>query len=286
MSSSSPSIVSFDSIVSDLQPLTVPELYGTAVTRTNSVSSWTGEPSATDPSTHLGLDHPFLRYDTRFFEGGNVTFLPAQLGTSDHEALAAQRRPTRRLRGLPLRILSQVVKACLPCRDFEGRNLSHQQWALILHLSMRWGSASILKLALKSINPPTPHDQFMLAHPMWSTNGPTVAHQMGIWDVVLVAVREDTRSYILPIDGAEVTRIVEAALVGKLPRNDDDSASPEGGAAKNKISNLGEMTQLEGKGIAKSPEENGMQGVGNAARLAQASLKRDGERNPKPIGEY
>ena len=55
---------------------------------------------------------------------------------------------------------------------------------------------------------------------------------------------------------------------------------------KQKISNLGEMTQLEGKGIAKSPEENGMQGVGNAARLAQASLKRDGERNPKPIGEY
>ncbi|KAI9442093.1 hypothetical protein BJY52DRAFT_1194794 [Lactarius psammicola] len=233
MSSSSPSIVSFDSIVSDLQPLTVPELYGTAVTRTNSdliIRSY-------------DMIRAFLRAEmSRFWLttpavasiGSSFLAIPCTLPFSPPNLVQVTTKLLL-LRDVQREDFEAFLSVFYP-KDFEGRNLSHQQWALILHLSMRWGSASILKLALKSINPPTPHDQFMLAHPMWSTNGPTVAHQMGIWDVVLVAVREDTRSYILPIDGAEVTRIVEAALVGKLPRNDDDSASrasPEGGAAKN-----------------------------------------------------
>ncbi len=59
---------------------------------------------------------------------------------------------------------------------------------------------------------------------------------MRIEDVVLVAaVREDVRGRVLRVDGTKVTRIAEAALAGKLPCSEGDSASrasPEGGAPK------------------------------------------------------
>jgi len=63
----------------------------------------------------------------------------------------------------------------------------------------------------------------------------TEVRQMCIEDVVLVGVREDVQSRVLLINGAKVTRIEEAALAGKLPHNEGDSASrasPEGGATK------------------------------------------------------
>jgi len=71
-------------------------------------------------------------------------------------------------------------------------------------------------------------------------------------DVVLVAaVREDVRSRVLRVDGAKVTRILEAALAGKLPRNEGDSAShanPEGGAAKQGSSSTTAVPPVGAKG--------------------------------------
>ncbi|KAI0246633.1 hypothetical protein BJV78DRAFT_102259 [Lactifluus subvellereus] len=46
--------------------------------------------------------------------------------------------------------------------DFEGHDLSYEQWKSVLHLSTRWEFASLRKLAMKSIKPPTPYDQLLL----------------------------------------------------------------------------------------------------------------------------
>jgi hypothetical protein len=142
----------------------------------------------------------------------------------------------------------------LSCRDFEEHNLSYQQWKSVLHLSTCWGFASIRKLALKFINPPTPHDRLMLARTyavnQWVVPALTAlceradpltlteARPMRIEDIVLVAaVREEVRGRGR-IDASKVTRIVEVALAGKLPRFEGDSASRpglEGGVAKQGI---------------------------------------------------
>ncbi|KAH9006204.1 hypothetical protein EDB86DRAFT_2872300 [Lactarius hatsudake] len=318
--STAPSVVSFDSS-SDVHP-------GPGATEkgTNSVNISTGEPSGTltPPSTYPGVDDSFQRHNTYFFKDGNITFLVdgtlycvhrfffsrdsayfstrlAQLGTRDHEALTT----LVSLGDVEREDFEALLSVIYP-KDFEEHSLSYRQWKSVLHLSTRWGFASIRKLALKSINPPTPHDRLILARTytvdQWVQPALTAlceraeplslteALQMRMEDVVLVAaVREDVRSHVLRIDGAKVARVVEAALAGK--RNEGDSASrasPEGGAAKqgtgstttaSPVGAKGEeipnfFSQPKGKGVAKSPEENATQkGVGNAAGLAQAAPK-------------
>lgn len=103
----------------------------------------------------------------------------------------------------------------------------------MLHLSTRWGFASIRKLALNAIEPPTPHDRLRLAR-TYSVDDWVVpalsalcerraplsldeARHMSIEDVVVVAtVREDIRNHALRIDAAEIPLRVEAAQAGKL----------------------------------------------------------------------
>ena len=103
----------------------------------------------------------------------------------------------------------------------------------MLHLSTRWGFASIRKRALSSIKPPTPHDRLLLAR-TYSVDDWVVpalsalcermtpltlseARQMDIEDVVLVStVREDIRSLTLQVDAAEIPRRIEAVQAGKL----------------------------------------------------------------------
>ena len=103
----------------------------------------------------------------------------------------------------------------------------------MLHLSTRWGFASIRKLALSSIDPPTPHDRLLLAR-MYSVDDWVVpalsalcertapltlseAQQMNIEDVVLVStVREDIRGRTVQVDRAEIPLRVEAEQLGAL----------------------------------------------------------------------
>jgi len=103
----------------------------------------------------------------------------------------------------------------------------------VLHLSTRWGFASIRGLALGSIKPPTPHDRLLLAR-TYSVDDWVVpalsslcerttplslseARQMSIEDVVLVStVREDLRGHALQVDLAEIPLRVEAEQVGAL----------------------------------------------------------------------
>ena len=120
----------------------------------------------------------------------------------------------------------------------------------MLHLSTRWDFASIRRLALNNIQPPTPYDRLLLARTYsvdhWVIPALSAlcertaplnldeARQMDIEDVVLVAtVREDIRNHTLQVDAAEIPRRVEAAQAGKLVHDVDVSpAVPTGGAVE------------------------------------------------------
>jgi hypothetical protein len=103
----------------------------------------------------------------------------------------------------------------------------------VLQLSTRWDFASIRRLALNNIQPPTPHDRLLLAR-TYSVNDWVVpalyelcersaplslneARKMDVEDLVLVAtVREDVRNRALQVHVAEIPGPVEAAQARKL----------------------------------------------------------------------
>jgi len=128
-------------------------------------------------------------------------------------------------------------------RNFEQHDLSYEEWKSVLHLSTRWDFASIRRLALNNIQPPTPYDRLLLARTYsvdhWVVPALSAlcerraplsldeARQMNIEDVVLVAtVREDIRSHAVQVDAAEIPRRVEAAQAGKLVHVDGVGVSP------------------------------------------------------------
>lgn len=117
--------------------------------------------------------------------------------------------------------------------DFEGHDLSYEQWKSVLRLSTLWGFASLRRLALGSIEPPTPFDQLLLARAYsvdeWVLPAlselceRTVplslkeARQMSIEDIVLVTtVREDIRHHTLQVDTAEIPHCIVAAQAGMV----------------------------------------------------------------------
>src|SRR5260221_4774976 len=129
--------------------------------------------------------------------------------------------------------VSLLIEACVFFRNFEESDLSYEEWKSVLHLSTRWGFASLRKRALSSIEPPTPHDRLLLAR-TYSVNDWVVpalsalcerttpltlseARQMSIEDVVLVStVREDIRGCTLQVNAAEIALRVEAEQLGVL----------------------------------------------------------------------
>ena len=113
-------------------------------------------------------------------------------------------------------------------RNFEAHELSYEQWKSVLHLSTRWGFSSLRKLAIKSIRPPTLHDQLVLARTysveQWVLPALTAlcsralplsldeARHMDIEDVILVAaVREEIRGDALRVDAADIPQHVDMA---------------------------------------------------------------------------
>jgi hypothetical protein len=202
---------------------------------------------------HATLDDSFVRHDAYYFKDGNVTFLIdgtlycvhryffsrdsvhfstrfAQLGLRDHEAL-----PTIISIGDVERNDFEALLSVLYPVDFETQELTYEQWKSVLHLSTRWDFTSLRKLALKSIRPPTSHDQLVLARTysvgewvlpaltaLCSRSLPLSLHearQMNMEDVILVAtVREEIRDGTLRVDVADIPRCVEAAQAGKLNR--------------------------------------------------------------------
>jgi hypothetical protein len=142
----------------------------------------------------------------------------------------------------------------------------------MLHLSTRWGFASMRGLTLSSIEPPTPHDRLILARTYsvddWvilalsalcereAPLGLDEARQMDIEDVVLVTtVREVIRSRSLQVDAAEIPRRVEAAQVGKLVHADSvgiSPAVPTSGAVEQAPSSVDRKQASKGQDTEKS----------------------------------
>jgi len=122
----------------------------------------------------------------------------------------------------------------IPTRNFEEQDLSYEQWRSVLHLSTRWGFASLRKLALRSIEPPTVYERLLLARTYavdhWIVPALTAlcertvplsldeARGMSMEDVVLVAtVREDIRSKAIRfgVSSFEISRRIEAMQDGR-----------------------------------------------------------------------
>ncbi|KAI0262150.1 hypothetical protein BC834DRAFT_829322, partial [Gloeopeniophorella convolvens] len=106
--------------------------------------------------------------------------------------------------------------------------LSYEQWRGVLHLSTLWGFASARRLALNSLEPPTPFDQLLLGRaysvdhyivPALSSLCERPApltldeiRQMSLEDVALVTtVREIIRTSTLEMASPDVFNIVKAA---------------------------------------------------------------------------
>ena len=152
--------------------------------------------------------------------------------------------------------------------DFEGHDLSYEQWKSVLHVSTHWGFASLRRLALGSIEPPTPFDQLLLARAYsvdeWVLPAlselceRTVplslkeARQMSTEDIVLVTtVREDIRHHALQVDTAEIPHCIEAAQAGMVaiaaaastrafrPPKSDATSSPSARGSRLSIGSMG-----------------------------------------------
>ena len=156
-------------------------------------------------------------------------------------------------------------------RNFEQHDLSYEEWKSVLHLSTRWDFASIRRLALNNIQPPTPYDRLLLARTYsvdhWAIPALSAlcerraplsldeARQMNIEDVVLVAtVREDIRTHAVQVDTAEIPRRVEAAQAGKLVHVDDvgvSSAVPTSGSVEQASSSVDQKRASEDHGTEK-----------------------------------
>ncbi|KAH9005685.1 hypothetical protein EDB83DRAFT_753127 [Lactarius deliciosus] len=260
--SSAASIVSFDSTFSDTYPSHLqmsptaepPGLpsHGFGAKQTSLPRFSEGKIPRND---HTTPDDSFIRHEMAYyFKDGNVTFLVdgtlycvhryffardsvyfskrfAQLDIRDHEAL-----PTIISIGDVERKDFEALLSVLYPANFEAHELTYEQWKSVLHLSTRWGFASLRKLALKSIKPPTSHDLFLLARTYsvdhWVLPALTAlckrslplsldeARQMSMDDVVLVAtVREEIRGGRLRVEAADIPRHIEVAQAGKLNRS-------------------------------------------------------------------
>jgi len=236
------SIVSIESIASDTSILA----HSISEVSRRSMESMSRKVA---PSVHLPVDSPFIRHEKYFFQDGNITFLVdgtlycvhryffsrhseyfssrlAKFSIREHEALSV----IISLGDVERKDFEAFLSVIYP-DDFEGHDLSYEQWKSVLDLSTRWSFVSLRRLALGSIDPPTPFDQLLLARAYsvdeWvlpalselcertvplSLNE---ARQMSIEDVVLVnTVREDIRHHTLQVDLAEIPRCIEAAQAG------------------------------------------------------------------------
>jgi len=135
----------------------------------------------------------------------------------------------------------------------------------VLSLSTRWGFASLRRLALKSVDPPTPFDQLLLARAYsiddWVSPALTAlcertvplslseARQMSVEDVVLITtVREGIRPHALQVDPDEIPNCIEAVQIGIQA-----GAGPGGArvlsSAASSSSSLSLMMMMEGANL-------------------------------------
>jgi len=216
------------------------------------------------PRTNL-----FIRHPKYFFLDGNVTFLVDHILYCVHRYFFCRDSIyfSNRYNQLDIRdhaaLPNFISLGNVECKDFdaflavlypesfEENDLSYEEWKSVLHLSTRWGFASLRRLALASIKPPTPYDRLILARTysvdhwvvpalsaLCERTAPLTlfeARQMDIEDVVLVAsVREDIRSHKLRVHTDDIPRHVEAAraMIPTRGRGIDDPSTTRREAAE------------------------------------------------------
>ncbi|KAH9067671.1 hypothetical protein EDB87DRAFT_19689 [Lactarius vividus] len=268
---------------------------------------------------HTTPDDSFIRHDVYFFKDGNVTFLVdgtlycvhryffsrdsvyfstrfTRLGVRDHEAL-----PTIISLGDVERNDFEVLLSILYPTNFEGRELTYDQWKSVLQLSTHWGFTSLRKFALKSIKPPTSHDQFVLARTYsvdhWVLPALTAlcertlplsldeARQMMMEDVILVAtVREEIRGGALRVDAADIPRHVAKAQQANLEIKADPKARAKAEANAKGDEEKAKL-ETESKANAEAEAKAKLNAEAKAKRKAEAKAKHKAEAKAKRIAE-
>ncbi|KAH9965494.1 hypothetical protein BC827DRAFT_1320245 [Russula dissimulans] len=193
-------------------------------------------------------------------------------------------------------LLSVLYPECGPgpsASDFEEHSLSYEQWKSVLHLSTRWGFASLRRLALKSINPPTPFDQLLLARAYsvddWVSSALTAlcertvplslseARQMTIEDIMLITtVREGIRPHALQVDPGEIPNCIEAVQIGMHAGGAGPGAPPSASSLSlSSSSSLSLMMEGETPTSPSGSTTVSNNGTGQSARSTMAAGAND-----------
>ncbi|KAH8996889.1 hypothetical protein EDB92DRAFT_1942502 [Lactarius akahatsu] len=229
-----------------------------------------------------------------FFSRDSVYFSTrfAQLGIRDHEALSTiisigdiKRNDFEAL----LSVLFYV--SFVRSQNFEAHELTYEQWKSVLHLSTRWGFASLRELTLKSIKPPTSHDQFVLARTYsinhWVLPALTSlcertlslsldeARQMKMEDVILVAtVREEIRGGAVRVNAVEIPGHVAKIQQANLEAKADLEARAETEANANEAEEKAKLvTAAQAKAEADAKAK--LKAEAKARRKAEFMAKRE-----------
>ncbi|KAI0302320.1 hypothetical protein B0F90DRAFT_1713914 [Multifurca ochricompacta] len=248
VSSITTSVLSFDSVLSN--PLITSPTFSSlpnscaSQSRPKSINFPQFPGSKAASGMQKACDGTFIRHDKYFFKDGNITFLVGGTLYCVHRYFSPVIRSpiVISLGDIESKDFEAFLSVIYP-ENFEDHDLSYEQWKSVLHLSTCWGFTSLRNLALKSIKPPTPFDQLLLARTYsvdcWVLPALSAlcerkvplslseARQMSINDVVLVtAVREDIRHHALQVDPEEIPRCIEAAQAGMLAVAAGDGTSP------------------------------------------------------------
>jgi len=162
----------------------------------------------------------------------------------------------------------------------------------VLHLSTRRSFGSIRKLALSSIEPPTPHDRLLLAR-THSVDGWVVpalsalcerttpltlseARQMNVEDIVLVStVREHIRGRTIQVDVQIPLRVEAEQLISLSPRTplspscESEDDAPMAGAWHSRS----RWEKAEAEARARAQEATGLRPDAEAKKLAERDEK-------------
>ncbi|KAF8483701.1 hypothetical protein DFH94DRAFT_690169 [Russula ochroleuca] len=204
---------------------------------------------------------PFTQHKRFFFEDGNITFLVDGILYRVHRYFFC--RDSNMFMTRLSRLLAQEVSSLpvisienVKSKDFDAflsvlypldfnalEEHSFEESSSILDLSTRWGFTSIRELAIRCLEPPTPHERLILGKKygvdQWIALAlqelcerpqpltPDEARLMEFEDVVLVgSVREKVRKHALTVNSAGIRDFLEAQKSGELQEQPDVVPKP------------------------------------------------------------
>jgi len=194
---------------------------------------------------------PFTQHKRFFFDDGNITFLVDGILYRVHRYFLCRdskifmtrlsRLPVQEdgsslpvisLENVKSKDLDAFLSVLYPLNFNALEEHSFEELSSILDLSTRWGFTSIRDMAIRCMEPPTPHEQLILGRKYgveeWIPLAlqelcerpqpltPDEARLMEFEDVVLVgSVREKVRNQVLTVDSAGIRDCIEALRRGE-----------------------------------------------------------------------